>query len=215
MPLDLDTILAPAHTAILLVDLQRALIGDLATSHAVAPIAAERGVIPNATRLVRALRAGGGRVVHCTAEFRPDLAGSQGNCPVLAAAVRNAEPLFVGSPGAEVIPELGPEPADLVVPRLHGLTPFTGTELDALLRNLGVTTVVVAGVSVNIGVVGTCIEAVNLGYQVAVARDAVAGAPPEYADAMLDNTIALLATMQTTDQLVARWDGARSKEAAR
>ena len=210
MPLDLDEILDPARTAILLVDLQRGLIGDLATSHLVAPIAAERGLLGNAERLVTTGRAAGARVVHCTAEFRPDLAGSQRNCPVLAAALKHPEPLLQGSPGAEVIPELGPEPADLVVPRLHGLTPFTGTELDPLLRNLGIRTVIAAGVSVNVGIVGTCIEAVNLGYQVVVATDAVAGYPADYGDAVLANTIGLLSTLLTVDDVVSRWKGLAS-----
>jgi nicotinamidase-related amidase len=205
VPFDLDDVLDPTRTAILLVDLQRALIGDLATNHLVAPVAEERGLLANVERLVTTGRAAGARVVHCTAEFRPDLAGSQRNSPVLAAALKNAAPLFQGSPGAEVIPALGPEPADLVVPRLHGLTPFTGTELDPLLRNLGIRTVVVAGVSVNVGVVGTCIEAVNFGYQVVVATDAVAGYPADYGDAVLANTIAFLGTLVTTDDVVTRW----------
>ena len=205
MPLDLDEILAPHRTAVLLLDLQRALVGDLATQHLVAPIVRERDVLGRAAQLVQSARAAGARVVHCTCEFRPDLAGTSGNCSVLAAAVRNPEPLLQGSPGAEVIPELGPERADLVVSRLHGVSPFGGTELDALLRNLGIRTVVAAGVSVNIGVVGMCIEAVNLGYQVVLAADAVAGHPPEYADAMIEHTLRFLATVQTVDQITARW----------
>ena len=71
-------------------------------------------------------------------------------------------------------------------PRAHdGISPFTGTSLDALLRNLDVTTVVGAGVSVNLGVLGLCVEAVNLGYHVVVASDAVAGVPGDYADEVM------------------------------
>ena len=46
---------------------------------------------------------------------------------------------------------------------------------------------------------------VDLGYQIVVPRDAVAGVPKEYADAVLDNTIGLLATVCTTDDLVNAW----------
>ncbi len=101
--------------------------------------------------------------------------------------------------------ELGPEPSDLVSTRLHGVSPFTGTSLDTWLRNLGVRTVVATGVSVNLGVLGLAIEAVNLGYQVVVVRDAVAGLPQEYADAVLDNTFPLISTLTTVDELVAAW----------
>ena len=97
------------------------------------------------------------------------------------------------------------EDADLVVSRLHGLTPFTGTSLDQLLRNLDITTVVATGASVNVGVLGLVLSAVDLGYQVVVPTDAVAGIPTDYADAVLANTVSLLATLTTSAELVAAW----------
>jgi nicotinamidase-related amidase len=48
-------------------------------------------------------------------------------------------------------------------------------------------------------------DAVNAGYQMVMPRDAVAGVPEEYAQAVLDNTVALLATLTTTDDLIAAW----------
>jgi nicotinamidase-related amidase len=98
----------------------------------------------------------------------------------------------VGTPAAELIADLGPEPGDLVSARLHGVSPFTGTDLDTWLRNLGVETVVATGVSVNLGVLGLAIEAVNLGYRVVIPRDTVAGIPHAYADALLENTYPLI-----------------------
>ncbi len=62
------------------------------------------------------------------------------------------------------------------------------------------------GVSVNLGVLGLAIEAVNLGYRVVVPRDTVAGIPPAYADAVLDNTFPLIATLTTVDDLVTAWE---------
>ena len=91
--------------------------------------------------------------------------------------------------------------------RLHGVSPFTGTSLDTWLRSLGVETVVATGVSVNLGVLGLAIEAVNLGYRVVVPRDTVAGIPAAYADALLDNTFPLITTVTTVDDLLER--GAR------
>ena len=38
-----------------------------------------------------------------------------------------------------------------------------------------------------------------------LARDAVAGVPTSYADAVIDNTLSLLATVTTTDEVVAAW----------
>ncbi len=59
---------------------------------------------------------------------------------------------------------------------------------------------VATGVSVNLGVLGLAIEAVNLGYRVVVPRDTVAGLPEEYADAVLDNTFPLITTLTTVDE---------------
>jgi nicotinamidase-related amidase len=104
-----------------------------------------------------------------------------------------------------LVPELAGDPHDLEVPRLHGMTPFTSTSLDQILRNLGVTTVVPSGVSVNLGVFGMALSAVDLGYQVVLPRDAVTGVPQEYADAVIDNSIALLATLSTVDDVLDAW----------
>jgi nicotinamidase-related amidase len=54
-------------------------------------------------------------------------------------------------------------------------------------------------------VLGLCIEAANLGYRIAVPVDAVSGFPREYAQAVLDNTIALVATRTTVDDVIAAW----------
>jgi nicotinamidase-related amidase len=112
----------------------------------------------------------------------------------------------IGTPGAELVPELGLDPRDIVVPRLHGMSPFMSTSLDQILRNLGITTVVATGVSVNLGIFGMSMSAVDLGYQVVLVRDGVAGVPPDYAESVIDNSLNLLATVVTADQLLDAWD---------
>ena len=189
----------------LTMEIQRGVVGDLTAFPQLAAAADQVGVVPNTARLLHAARSLGVHVVHCTAEFRADRAGSTVNCQLIAAMVRNPEHLLVGTPPTELVHELGPEPSDLVCARLHGVSPFAGTSLDTWLRSLGVQTVVATGVSVNLGVLGLVIEACNLGYQVVVPRDAVAGIPTEYADAVLDNTFPLITTLTTTDDLLAAW----------
>jgi len=94
---------------------------------------------------------------------------------------------------------------DLVLPRYHGLSPMTGGPLDSLLRNAGVSTIVVAGVSLNIAIQNLVFDAVNRSYQVVVVTDAVAGIPLEYGADVLQHTLALVATLATTDDIVAAW----------
>ena len=82
---------------------------------------------------------------------------------------------------------------------------MTGTQLDPMLRNLGVTTIVGVGVSVNIGMTNLAFDAVNRGYQFVMPTDAVAGVPAEYAEAVLANTLSLVATLTTTKDVLAAW----------
>ncbi len=205
MPIDLADLVAPSRTAVLTMEIQRGVVGDLTAFPQLAEAAADAGVVPNTARVLGAARSVGAHVVHCTAEFRADRAGSTVNCQLIAAMVRNPDHLLVGTPPTELIHELGPEPSDLVCARLHGVSPFSGTSLDTWLRSLGVQTVVATGVSVNLGVLGLAIEACNLGYQVVVPRDTVAGIPATYADAVLDNTFPLITTLTTTDDLLTAW----------
>jgi len=208
---DLAALVDPTRTVVITMECQRAVIGDLTLFAELRDAAIEVGVFTNGPRLCAGARAAGVRVLHATAERRSDGAGSVTNCRMLAASARAGDDdhsILSGTPGAELVAEFGPEPEDLVVPRLHGLTPFTSTSLDQLVRNLGATTVVVVGVSVNIGVLGLVISAVDLGYQVVVVDDAVAGVPLDYGRVVLDNTIALLATVTSTDDILAVWAGA-------
>jgi biuret amidohydrolase len=92
-----------------------------------------------------------------------------------------------------------------VLPRIHGIGPMTGTQLDPVLRNLGATTIVGVGVSLNIGMLNLAFDGVNRGYQVVIPSDAVAGVPADYAQAVLANTMRLVATVTTTTAVLAAW----------
>jgi predicted TIM-barrel fold metal-dependent hydrolase len=78
-----------------------------------------------------------------------------------------------------------------------------GTELDAILRNMGATTIIGVGVSVNVAMLSFVMDAVNAGYWFVLPRDAVAGVPREYAEAVIDNTLSLVTTVTTTDDILA------------
>ncbi len=199
-------VLDPVSTAVLTMDLQRGVCGDLAALPDLRDAVAAIDLPMRAGRICAAARAAGATVVHCIAAFRPDRRGSVSNARILvAAAERNGDRLDRGQPGTELIPELSAEPGDLVVARSHGLTPFVSTELDQVLRNCGIRTVVAVGNSINIGILGLVLVAVDLGYHVVVPRDAVVGIPVDYGNSVLDNTISLLATITTTDELIATW----------
>lgn len=189
----------------LVMEMQRGVVGDLAKFPDLVKVCQERDVVANAARAAAAARAAGVRVVQCTAAFRADRAGSHtGNCPFIKALLRDPEHMLEGTGAIEVVPELR-DPGDLESRRYHGFSPFTGTSLDQTLRALGVRTVVAVGLSLNLGIPGLCLEAVNLGYRAVVVTDAVAGMPAEYGDAVMANTISLLASRVRADELIAAW----------
>ncbi|MFN8016587.1 MAG: cysteine hydrolase [Acidimicrobiales bacterium] len=193
----------PRHTAIVTSEVQNGVVGEQSALPALAAAAAP--MVDRLAVLCRAGRAAGVRVVHATASRRADAAGSNENARLFLAVRKSPVALLPGSEAAQVVAALGPEPEDLVLDRLHGLNPMAGTDLDPILRNLGVRTIVVTGVSVNVAVTNLVMDAVNHGYQVVLPRDAVCGIPADYADAVIDNTLALLATLTTVDDLVAAW----------
>jgi nicotinamidase-related amidase len=200
----LADLVEPGHTAIVTQECQGAVIGPDAGLGQLAE-EARRVALPNIVRLLPAARAAGVRVVHCLVQRRPDGLGSNHNAKIFAIG-RGEVNILPGTPGAAVLPELGPEPSDLVLSRWHGVGPMGGTDLDAVLRNLGVSTVVVVGVSLNVAIPNFVMDAVNAAYRVVVPKDAVAGIPTEYGAVMIANTLSLLATITTTDDLLQAWE---------
>ena len=203
MSVDLADIAAPGHTAIVTQELQGAVVGPNAGLAALAK-AARKQALPNIEGLLTVARTAGVRVVHCLVQRRPDGLGSNHNAPIFAMGTKQVD-ISPGSEGATLLPEFGPAANDVVLRRWHGVGPMGGTDLDAVLRNLDVTTIVAVGVSVNIAITNLVMDAVNAGYRVVVPRDAVAGIPADYSDAIIDNTISLLATVTTTADLLAAW----------
>jgi nicotinamidase-related amidase len=204
MALDLAELLHPQHTALVTQECQNGVIGDGAVLRDLAD-EARRSAVPNIATLAAAARAAGVPVVHCLAVRRADDRGSNHNARLFLGTRKLGIRIEPGSWAAEVVPEIGVQPDDLVLSRYHGLGPMGGTDLDAVLRNLGVTTVVGVGVSVNVAITNFAMDAVNAGYQFVLPRDAVAGVPASYADAVIDNTLAFVATVTTTAEVLDAW----------
>jgi len=206
MPLD-RALVDPSHTAIVMNEIQRGTVGDRSSLPLL--VAAAAPMVGEVARLVRAGRAAGVEIVHCVAASRVDMKGSMGNT-VFAGRARKAagekprDPVELAE-FAEVVPEIGVEPGDLVISRLHGMSPMTDTGLDLILRNLGVSTIIAAGVSLNVGVIGLVIEAANRSYDVVVPRDGSVGVPPEYGEMVLANSLAIVARLSSVQELIDLW----------
>jgi nicotinamidase-related amidase len=195
----------PGHTVVVTQECQVGVLGPDSAFPELANVARDTGMLDAAGRLVAGARAAGVDVVHCVAARRPDGRGSSHNARLFAVAAKADGQLTPGSEAVEVCPEIGVEPTDVVLTRLHGLGPMGNTDLGIVLRNLGATTVIGIGVSVNIGMTNFAFDAVNAGFQFVLPRDAVAGVPSAYADAVIDNTLSLVATVTTVDAVLGCW----------
>jgi len=215
MPLDLTPHIDPSFTAVVTLEVQENLLlpekamipGLAAHAHAI-------GLIDRLAKLFDSARRVGVPVLYVTDQRRPDGVGAANNATVdrsITGARR--------SPGhGPIVSELTPRPEDISIAREHGMTGFYTTPLDAYLRNLGVKTVIITGVSANIAVNGTSLEAMNRGYRVIVPSDCIAGDPPDYVAQLLRYTIRNVALVAPVQGILDHWDtlpaASRSRDGA-
>ena len=191
----------PATTAVVCVECQNGVLGSESVLPALAADSSE--LVSGVRRLLDSARQFGARVVHATYE------GNLGGRPTGTARIwRALGPATAqwapGSTPTAVLPELLAS-TDLVLPRHHGLFPTLDSELLPVLKGLGVSTIVLAGVSLNLAITHTAGHVTQAGFNLVVPRDAVGGTPKDYAEQVLNNTIGVLGRLTTIDQLIGEW----------
>ncbi|UGY94818.1 isochorismatase family protein [Streptomyces gobiensis] len=201
----LAQLLDPATTALLTVECQRGVVGTDSALPELADAVRASGALARVAQLVDAAHAAGVQVLHAVAERRPDGRGSNRNARLFRAAERLPVQQLTGSAAVRVADPIPVSEEDFVVRRLHGLSPLAGTAVDPLLRNIGARTLVITGVSANVAIPNAVFDAVNLGYTAVVPADAIAGVPQDYTPAMVRNTLALVATVTATADVLGAW----------
>lgn len=198
-----DIAIDPATSAVLFVECQNGLLGDTSKMRSIAEPA--RAVIPHMARLAAGARDVGAQVVHLT--FYPLAANRSANRrpPLFGRLMDSLGEWTADHHDVQPIPEIGVGPDDIVLPRHTGMSPTHGTETYALLRNIGIRTVVLAGISANIAIPVAATEAADEDFDVIVARDAVAGSPPEYVESVMRYTLGFVATLMRVDELLTAW----------
>jgi nicotinamidase-related amidase len=208
----LRLLVEPPHCALLIQEMQEGVVGSESGLPALARAAAEVGLVGIVAKVARAARRAHTPVIHCTAENLQSGFGRNRNARLFAVAKRAEMANEPGTDSVQPVSEIGPAPGDFVLPRYHGLSPMCGSPLDQLLRNSGITTVVVVGVSLNIAIANLVFDAVNRSYQVIVVSDGVVGVPIEFGNQILANTLSLISTIVDSDQLLAAWAAPEPKE---
>lgn len=203
MPFDVTPYIDPASTAVIALEVQEGLL-DPAKSFlpGLAKSAADSDLVPRLADLYSTARRVGVQMVYVLDQRRHDGLGGATNL-MMGHVTRGGNDWFVHGP---TVAALESQPRDILISREHGMTGFYTTPLDAYLRNLGIVSVILTGVSANIAVVGTAIEAMNLGYRVIVASDGIASDPPEYKDQLLKYTIRNVALVSPVQTLIDHWN---------
>jgi len=192
----------PSRTALLMIECQRGVVGDLSVLPDLA--AAAQPILETIGRLAREARRHGVSVVHLT--YAPLAEGRSTNQRSrLTRGTASTSTWGPERPGAEVVAVIGVEPGDLVFERHQGISPVHRTEVLAILRNMGMEHVVVGGVSTNLAVPAVAVGAADEDFHVTVATDACVGTPAEHHASMLRHSLAFVARLATADELLAEW----------
>jgi nicotinamidase-related amidase len=150
-----------SRTALVVIDLQKGIVG-----RQTAPYASDI-VVKNAAALAEAFRKNGMPVFLVRVTPSPD--GKDALRPIADAAM----PVQTPPPDwADIVPEMGPKQGDFVITK-HQWGAFHGTELDLQFRRRQIATMVLCGISTNIGVESTARFAYEYGYNQIFAEDAM------------------------------------------
>jgi nicotinamidase-related amidase len=187
--------LEPATTALVAIDLQRGIVANPATPHD------PKDVVARAARMVKALRAAGGTVVlvHVT----PSRDGRDGLKAITdASGPVGRIPSALPPDWSEIVPELEPEKADVVITKRQWGA-FYGTELDLQLRRRGVGTIILCGISTNVGVESTARDAFERGYQQVFVEDAMSARAAEEHAAAISTLFPRIGRVRSTEDVLA------------
>jgi len=184
-------------TALLLIDLQNDTVhADGAyASFGAAAHAASQNVVGNSRTLLDAARTGGIPVFQSRIVVHPVTGLGGANAPIFQMLAPDT--FKVGSWGAAIVDELAPAADEIVLDRTR-MSVFNGTELDIMLRNLGVRHLVVAGAWTNMAVEHTVRDAADHGYTVTLAADATSSLSAEWQHAALNFALTNIATISDT-----------------
>jgi ureidoacrylate peracid hydrolase len=136
-----------------------------------------------------------------------------GNRAPIFQLIAETESIVKGTWGASPVDGLEPQEGDFVLERTR-MSAFNGTQLDTLLRGLGIETIIVTGVWTNMAVEHTCRDGADYGYHVVIATDGTATINEDWQAAALNYAMNNIATKMTTEEIVGNMRDKLSKGTA-
>ena len=171
----------------------------------------QSGILGRLERLGNACRAAGIPLFYPQADHRPDFKDfaphiveawwdvEKGQGPVKS----TPPPVKGGTHGAEVIPELNPQPTDYFIKK-HRWSAFFQTHLELSLRTAGIDTIILCGGAVEVGVGSTAYAARDWDLNQIIVRDACSGRNQAAADMFMDEVFPYFARVLTVDEVIAQ-----------
>lgn len=211
---DLASRIAPARTAVVLIDMQNDFLAPgFGAEQAGRDLTPGRAIIPGLQKLVAGARRAGATIAHVGFLTLTNNASDSG--PWLAQRRRStysSDTLCLeGTPGADFLDELKPVDGDLVVAK-YRYSAFAATPLDMLLRARGIETVILTGVSTNACVESSLRYAMELSYYVVVPCDGVASWSRTLHEATLENVNHRFGLTPAIDDILAIWDAGTTNQ---
>lgn len=207
--------LDPAKTAVISIDMHRGHLDESPDCPCPAPRA--RDIVKPIDAFHARVRALGIPIIHVRSVLRR---GGVDDINGISSAWRRTFPLHIGeipnsdahaiegSPWTEFVTEVKPD--DLIVETKRRLSAFYPTDLDFLLRNMRVETVVLNGGFTDCCVLNTSFDASNHNYRVIVARDLVRGTDDNLEAAALAMVSLHLGLVAESTDLVSEWQGRKA-----
>jgi len=181
--------LDPNKTALVLIDLQNAIVGMNPVPHTAAQ------VVENGKKLAEAFRVHGAPVVYVRVDINDFM-----KLPVDQPHRLGDKPL--PAEASQIAPSAGFQPGDILITKRHWGA-FAGTDLEQQLKSRGIDTVVLTGISTNAGVESTVRQGTGLGFAFVLVEDACSGQNAEHHRFAMENIFPRLARVRTTDEVLA------------
>jgi biuret amidohydrolase len=206
----------PEQVALLLIDFQRDFVEPGGFGESLGnDVSRLRSAIEPTRAVLAAFRDRGWTVIHTREGHRPDLTDlfaakrDRGNPSLRIGEEGPMGRLLVrGSAGHEIVPELAPQPGEVVVDK-PGKGSFYATDLETILRARGITHLVVTGVTTEVCVQSTVREANDRGFESLVLSDCTGSYFPEFHEsalAMFQAQGAIVGWVSTSADLLAALD---------
>lgn len=195
----------PSKTAVLLIEYQNEFATEGGVLHgAVAEVMKRTQMLANTSRVVEQARTKGATIMHAPITFVEGYNEISAHPYGILKGVVDGRAFIKGSWGAQIIESLSPAPSDIVIEGKRGLDTFASTNLDFILRNKGIQTVVLGGFLTNCCVESTMRTAYEHGFEVITLTDCVAATSPEAHDNAIQHDYPMFSKPMSASEFISQ-----------